>query len=86
MNIQTEKFVEMSFHELGLKEKDIDELSAIGLRFISENKKDLANYAINKFLSDIIYENGPDISDKKRINILKETIRLKLDENMEQEE
>ena len=79
MNTQTEKYVEISYGDLNLNERQLDELAEVGLKMIQNNKKDLVNYAVNKMLSDIVYEAGPEAPEQQRLDILRETIKLEIE-------
>lgn len=80
MITQTEKYVEISYADLNIDERQLDELAEKGLAMIQNNKKDLVNYAISKMMSDVLYDSEPDAIPKKKIDKLKEKIKLVIEQ------
>jgi hypothetical protein len=77
MKIETEKYIEFTYDELNLSDKELDKLYEIGLNNIKENKRYIIEYTVNKILEDAI----PDILNEKdknrnKIDILKEKIKI----------
>lgn len=66
----------MDYSELNLNSNQLDELSKIGLNMIKDDKKHLIDYAINKIMSNVVYESGPDSTPDNNVDILKQKIKL----------
>jgi len=79
MKVQTEKYVELDYSELNLDEYQLEGLAKLGLNMIKENQKHLVDYAINRLLSDVIYDSEPDVTTKKKLDILKQKIKLEIE-------
>ena len=76
MKTQTEKYVEISYEDLNIKENYLDDLSKVGLNMIQNNRKDLINYAINKMMEAINFESEEDTTPNDKIKKLSEKIKL----------
>ena len=79
MKTHTEKYVEISYSDLNIKEDQLDELAQRGLEMIQNRKKDLVDYAIRRLMSDVLYDSEPDATQKEKLDILKRKIKLEIE-------
>lgn len=78
MEIVDEKYVEMSYEELNLKEKDLDALCDLGLDLIKDDRKYLIDYTINRLMIDILEKVHPDTNHEEKVDLLKSYIKIRI--------
>lgn len=77
-----EKYVILPPEELGLNEEDMEKLAILGLELIQNDKKELANYAINHILMDFTDKVTEQKLLKTKFKKIRENLRLLVKEGV----
>lgn len=75
MKLEVEKFYEFSYDELNLSDEDVNTLYEIGLQRIKQDKKKVVEYVVNQIFLESVIEK-PFLSENKKLDILKEKIKI----------
>lgn len=78
MKVKDDQYMEVSYEELNLSEKDLGNLCSLGLKLIEDDRKTLIEYAVNQLMQDSLETVEPNTKTKQKVDNLRKYIKMRI--------